>query len=125
MITIDLDSAEPLFNQLVLQIKRAVESELLQPGDALPSIRQLASDLELNAKTVAKAYRLLERDKVLESRGAKGSFVANDALRNLSFDINEWLQTQLSDDVEKYRAAGATDSEIRNVFNQVISAGRN
>ena len=125
MITIDLNSAEPLFHQLVAQIKGAIESEQLCPGDPLPSIRQLASELELNAKTVAKAYRLLERDQVLVSNGAKGSFVHTEAKKHLSFDINEWLQHALMDDLKKYRAVGATDSEIRNAFNLAIAAKRN
>lgn len=67
MITIDLDSKEPLFNQLIMQIKKAVEKQLLAPGDAFPSIRQLASELDVNSKIVAKAYTLLERDNVIES----------------------------------------------------------
>ncbi|MDT0583470.1 GntR family transcriptional regulator [Brumicola blandensis] len=121
MITIDLDSPEPLFHQLVLQIKQAIENKQLQAGDALPSIRQLAADLDINAKTVAKAYRLLERDSVIESKGYRGSFVHSDALDNLHIDINEWLGSTMLVDIEKYRKAGATDSEIRNAFTQAMS----
>jgi GntR family transcriptional regulator len=121
MITIDVDSEEPMFKQLVQQIKQALESKLLTPGDALPSIRQLASDLELNAKTVAKAYRLLERDKILEANGPKGSKVRVDALEHLSFDIQAWLLLELRDAINKYRQAGATDSEIRQAFNLTIA----
>ena len=54
-ITIDLDDPIPPFNQLVGQIKQAVASGALAPGDPLPSIRQLANDLDLPHKTVAKA----------------------------------------------------------------------
>ena len=121
MITIDLDSSDPLFHQLVLQIKQAIGEKQLQAGDALPSIRQLAADLDINAKTVAKAYRLLERDNVIESKGYRGSFVHSKALNNLHVDINEWLGATILADIEKYRKAGATDSEIRNAFNQAMS----
>jgi len=48
----------PQFEQLIEQIKAAVTTGILKPGDALPSIRQLANDLALNSKTVAKAYKL-------------------------------------------------------------------
>ncbi len=54
-IRIDIDDSVPLFAQLMEQIKRAVQEDQLAPGDALPSIRQLANDLDLNSKTVAKA----------------------------------------------------------------------
>ena len=59
-IKIDTNLSTPLFKQLMNQIKNAVMDGLLKPGDTLPSIRQLANDLELNHNTVAKAYQLLE-----------------------------------------------------------------
>ena len=121
MITIDLDSAEPLFNQLMMQIKLAVQQKNLLPGDPLPSIRQLATDLDINAKTVAKAYRLLERDSVIESKGYRGSFVHSQALNNLDADIKKWLHDVIALDIARYRETGATDSEIRVVFQNVLS----
>ncbi|MGO4893647.1 GntR family transcriptional regulator [Flavobacterium sp. W21_SRS_FM6] len=121
MITIDLDSADPLFNQLVKQIKQAIENKQLRPSDALPSIRQLAADLDINAKTVAKAYRLLERDNVIESQGYRGTFVRADAEKNIQVDIKAWLNQTLAEDIEKYRSAGLTDSEIRIAFNAALS----
>lgn len=121
MITIDLDSAEPLFNQLMMQIKLAVQQQNLLPGDPLPSIRQLATDLDINAKTVAKAYRLLERDSVIESKGYRGSFVHSQALNNLDADIKKWLHDVIALDIARYRETGATDSEIRVVFQNVLS----
>lgn len=124
MITIDLDSPEPLFNQLMTQIKLAVQQKNLLPGDALPSIRQLATDLDINAKTVAKAYRLLERDCVIESKGYRGSFVHSEALNNLDADIKKWLNEVIAQDISRYREAGATDSEIRIVFQDVLSGNK-
>ena len=121
MITIDLQSAEPLFNQLMAQIKSAIQHKKLIPGDALPSIRQLAGDLDINPKTVAKAYRLLERDNVIESRAYRGSFVHSDALKNLHTDITQWLHDVIAQDISKYRHAGATDSEIRIAFQHILS----
>ena len=56
-ITIDIDNPVPQFEQLIEQVKAAVTAGVLKPGDSLPSIRQLANDLELNSKTVAKAYQ--------------------------------------------------------------------
>jgi GntR family transcriptional regulator len=124
MITIDLDSPEPLFNQLMIQIKYAIQQKSLVPGDALPSIRQLAADLDINAKTVAKAYRLLERDCVIESKGYRGSFVHSDALTNLETDIKTWLNEVIAQDISRYREAGATDSEIRIAFQDVLSGNK-
>ena len=66
-ITIDIDDPLPQFEQLIEQIKAAVTAGVLKSGDALPSIRQLANDLDLNSKTVAKAYQLLTRDSIIET----------------------------------------------------------
>ena len=61
-ITIDIDNKTPIFAQLVAQIKAGVLSNKIEIEAPLPSIRQLAGDLQINKKTVAKAYSLLERD---------------------------------------------------------------
>jgi GntR family transcriptional regulator len=55
-ITIDMDDPMPIFSQLIVQIKQAVAADKVKPGDPLPSIRQLANDLEINSKTVSNAY---------------------------------------------------------------------
>jgi GntR family transcriptional regulator len=120
-IIIDIDDPVPLFNQLIGQIKKAVLSDQILPGDALPSIRQLASDLELNSKTVAKAYRLLERDSVIQSKGYRGTFVHPDAKANSTVDLNDWVITKLTETIASFRESGVTDSEIRIAFGNVLN----
>jgi GntR family transcriptional regulator len=123
-IAIDIDAPDPPFAQLIAQVKRAVKSGRLRPGDPLPSIRQLANDLALNLKTVAKAYRLLERDAVIQTRGYRGSFVHPDAAANCSVDVSEQAHEKLQGTIEELRAAGVTDSEIRNAFNRSMNGSR-
>jgi|SRR5581483_1994700 len=120
-ITIDIDSPVPQFEQLIEQIKAAVAGGVLKPGDALPSIRQLANDLELNSKTVAKAYMLLERDSIIEAKGYRGSYVHPKAKANCKFNLQEWTQRQLSEVIAELREAGVTDSEMRNAFASALS----
>ncbi len=121
-ISIDMDSSEPLFAQLISEIKRAVQSRQKQPGDPLPSIRQLAGELQLNNKTVAKAYRMLERDQVIETRGYRGTFVHSDALSNSKVDLNSTINSALKKTIVQLRQAGATDSEIRIAFTNIMKA---
>jgi GntR family transcriptional regulator len=120
-ITIDIDGPLPQFEQLIEQIKAAVTAGVLKPGDALPSIRQLANDLELNSKTVAKAYKLLERDSIIEAKGYRGTYVHPKAKSNCKFNLQEWTQRKLGETVAELRDAGVTDSEIRNAFTGVLS----
>jgi len=115
-IAIDPTDPDPLFTQLVRQIKAAVQAERLKPGDALPSIRQLAGDLDLNNKTVAKAYRLLERDSVIQTRGYRGTFVHPDACANSSVDLSGWALATLRETIDTLKDSGVTDSEIRVAF---------
>jgi GntR family transcriptional regulator len=121
-IVIDIENPVPLFNQLIEQIKHAVKNEQVSPGDALPSIRQLANDLELNSKTVAKAYRLLERDEVIQAKGYRGTFVHPNAKNNCTSNINEWVTKKLDEAIVSFKAAGVTDSEIRIAFGNVMNS---
>ena len=120
-ITIDIDNPVPQFEQLIEQIKAAVTAGVLKPGDALPSIRQLANDLDLNNKTVAKAYKLLERDSIIEAKGYRGTYVHPKAKANCKFDLRDWTQRKVSEALAELREAGATDSEIRNAFASAMS----
>lgn len=124
-IFVDIDLPEPLFGQLVEQIKQAVQSGQLHPGEPLPSIRQLANDLHMNSKTVAKAYRLLERDSVVQTKGYRGTFVHPDAKENSSIDLNAWVMTLLDKTISEVRKAGVTDSEIRIAFSNILNKRSN
>lgn len=118
---INIDDPTPLFTQLVEQIKKAVETNMISAGDALPSIRQLANDLDINNKTVAKAYRLLERDGILQSKGYRGTFVHPDAKANSEVDLSAWVSKELTSTVDILRGAGVTDSEIRIAFTNTMN----
>lgn len=120
-LILDTDESVPLFTQVMEQVKRAVLSGALRPGDPLPSIRQLAGDLDVNKKTIAKAYRLLERDSVLQTKGYRGTFVHPDAEANSTVDLNAWAESQLSKTISTLRTSGVTDSEIRIAFGHVMS----
>jgi len=117
---IDIEAPIPLFTQLIAQIKQAVVNGDILPGAALPSIRQLANDLEINNKTVAKAYSLLERDSVIQSKGYRGSFIHPDAVANSTVDLNKWVEKTLTKTISDFKQAGVTDSEIRIAFGNVL-----
>ena len=124
-IVIDTSDSVPVFAQLIQQIKKAVLSGELNPGSALPSIRQLANDLELNHNTVAKAYRLLIRDSVIHSKGYRGTFIRADAKANCNVDLNKRVMSKLTELIKTFREAGVTDSEIRIAFGNVMNNRNN
>lgn len=81
MIELDPRSTAPPYDQVRAQITEMVEAELLPPGQRLPPIRQLAGDLGVSASTVARAYRELELDGIIETKGRHGTVVATNAPR--------------------------------------------
>ncbi len=120
-IAVDIENSSPLFTQLIEQIKKAVLNDQLRPGDAVPSIRQLAGDLNINHKTVAKAYRLLERDSVIQAKRYRGTYVHPDAKVNCDGDLSAWAKSEISEKIGELRYAGVTDSEIRVVFGELMN----
>ena len=76
MIAIDTRSATPPYEQLRVQLVTQVQSGELSAGTRIPTVRKLAEDLGLAPNTVARAYRELEADGFIETRGRNGSFVS-------------------------------------------------
>ncbi|HMD01533.1 MAG TPA: GntR family transcriptional regulator, partial [Candidatus Baltobacteraceae bacterium] len=75
IFTVDPRSGVPLYLQLIEQVKRAVALGTLGPREQLPTVKALALDLTINPNTVARAYRELERDEIIETSPGRGSFV--------------------------------------------------
>src|SRR5947207_12676489 len=75
VVSIDANDRTPIYAQLSRAVRAAIASGRLHAGDQLPTVRQLAVDLRVNANTVARVYGELERDGVLETRRGVGSFV--------------------------------------------------
>ena len=82
MIFIDNRSRTPIFEQIKEQIMNLINTGELKPDDKLPSIRQLASDLDLNVNTVKRAFQELETEKVTYSVPGKGVFISQSAIEN-------------------------------------------
>jgi len=81
LVSIDARDATPIYAQLERGLRAAVATERLRPGDQLPTVRQLAVDLRINANTVARVYAELERAGVIETKRGVGSFVSSAAQR--------------------------------------------
>lgn len=80
LIRIDPAEPRPLYVQIVDEVRRAIVLGAVRPGEALPSVRQLASQLRVNPNTVQQAYGELERAGVLEMRRGQGTFLRHDSI---------------------------------------------
>ena len=109
-------SGVPIYLQLMEQVKHAIETGALRAGEQLPGIRPLAEELVINPNTVAKAYRELEHEGLIELRHGAGAFVAANAGARKITDKLRAAQATVAAAVERLRAKGITDEEIRRLF---------
>jgi GntR family transcriptional regulator len=106
-------TGQPLYLQLMQQIRHAAETGALRDGDQLPGIRTMAEELVVSPNTVAKAYSELEHEGLLELRQGAGAFVCvKRRTRSLTNDVNE-ARRRIRDLIERLREDGLLDEEIR------------
>ena len=106
----------PIYLQLMEQVRHAIETGALRPGEQLPGIRPLAEELVINPNTVAKAYRELEHEGIIELRHGAGAFVTQQASARKTTDKLRAAQAIVATAVEKLHAKGVSDEEIRRLF---------
>lgn len=106
----------PIYLQLIEQVKHAIETGALRAGEQLPGIRPLAEQLVINPNTVAKAYRELEHQGVIELRHGAGAFVRAGSRQAEASDVLRAGQTAVSDTIQRLRRRGLADEEIRRLF---------
>ena len=76
MVHLDYRDAKPIYTQIMDNIRGQITAGILQPGDKLPSVRELAAQLSINPNTIQRAYRELEAEGWIVSVTGKGSFVS-------------------------------------------------
>jgi len=74
-IQLDFRSGQPIYIQIVEQIRELVASGEMKPGDQLPTVRQLATELRINFNTVARAYRLLDEAGLISTQQGRGTYI--------------------------------------------------
>ena len=117
MFMIDMQSKTPIFEQLKRQIIDFIAIGILNHGDQLPSVRQLASQLGINPNTVSKAYKNLEQDGVIYSVVGKGSFV----MENISIIDSKKAEAlkNISNSVELAVKLGVQKKEVSTIVDNV------
>ena len=122
-IIISNSSDKPIYEQISGQIKNRIITGSLSPGDALPSMRQLARDLRISVITTKRAYEDLERDGFIETVGGKGSFVAP---RNMEFIREEQLrkaESFLQNAVDTAKQGGISLGELTETLSLLYGDG--
>ncbi|MCD7032668.1 GntR family transcriptional regulator [Metabacillus sp. GX 13764] len=95
MVIIDPRSSTPIYEQVIQQMKELCLRGVLKPGDKLPSVRELSTIIVANPNTVAKAYKELEREGIIETLRGRGTFVSETATIKLDEGKISMLKDQL------------------------------
>ena len=114
-------SGVPIYLQLMEQVKHAIETGALRPGEQLPGIRPLAEELVINPNTVAKAYRELEHEGLVAARPGVGTFVTA-TLGDGSLAAHGPLRRDLERWLAKARRAGLDDDIIEALYRDTVRA---
>lgn len=116
LFRIHTDSGVPIYVQLMQQVVHAVETGALRPGEQLPAIRALAEDTVTNPNTVAKAYRELEHEGVIELRQGLGAFVRVGASVARDAGAMKEAHRTVRAAVAAMRKIGLSEASMRRVF---------
>ena len=111
-IIINNASNQPLYEQIVTQIKQLIISNILKEGEALPSMRLLAKELKISVITTKRAYEELEREGLIEPVTGKGSFVSAKNPELLKEESYRIIEQYLNKVVEKAKLCGLSKQEI-------------
>lgn len=120
----NLDDSRPIYLQLMERIQHDIISSVYQPGDKLPSVRDLALDAAVNPNTMQKALSELERGGLVYSHRTSGRFITDDStlLKKIKTDLaQEYISTFLS----QMRRLGVNDSETLEMIKETLGGGDN
>ena len=119
-IIIHNSSMQPIYEQIMGQIKKAIITGELKEQEMLPSVRTLAKELKVSALTVKKAYDALEEEGFIITVHGKGSFVAQANQERRLEEKKKEVEADLEAAIRKGRSCGLSDGEIAELFQIIL-----
>jgi GntR family transcriptional regulator len=119
LFRVNHSSGTPLYLQLMDQVKHAVETGALRAGEQLPTIRKLAEDLVMNPNTVARAYRELEHEGVIELRHGSGAYISESVTARVK--VTRKAQGVVQSAIERLASSGLSEDEIRRLVENELA----
>lgn len=120
-LKLDFRSGVPIYVQIVEQVQQLLVSGELKPGDQLPTVRQLASEIRVNFNTVARAYRMLDEAGLISTQQGRGTYILDQSADRLT----DLLKSEtLEDQVEKFllnlEAQGYSLEQIQKMIIEIV-----
>ncbi|MGB2965364.1 MAG: GntR family transcriptional regulator [Anaerolineales bacterium] len=118
-LTIDPDSRVPIYVQIEDSIHSLIAAGQIQPGEQLPTIRELAADIRVNLNTVARAYFELDKEGVISTQRGKGTFVSGMPDKDqIERKRQRLLHSIIESTLEEARRLGYSSAEIKKAFQE-------
>jgi GntR family transcriptional regulator len=114
--TLNPSAGQPLYLQLILQIRHAIETGVIQAGETLPGVRVLAQELVVSPNTIVKAYAELEREGLIDNRHGSGAYVSARRGMKPRVDRLRMAQEQVRALIARLQADGLSDEEVQRLF---------
>ncbi|NUQ83300.1 MAG: GntR family transcriptional regulator [Anaerolineales bacterium] len=123
ILQIDFRSGLPIYTQIVNQIHAQVASGIIKPGDQLPTVRALAEELRVNFNTVARAYRILDEERIISTQQGRGTYITEIPPPKVSEKLRrESLEALTQRYVSEAMRLEFSKSEIRQMVNEQLKA---
>jgi GntR family transcriptional regulator len=113
---INPSSHVPIYLQIAAEIRSAVAAEVYRPGEALPSLRNMAIEIQVNPNTVQRAYDELVRDGLIYAQRGKGLFVSDQGTTSAQNGALTMVRKLFEEGVRAGRAAGVSADQLREIF---------
>ncbi|KKO51373.1 GntR family transcriptional regulator [Paenibacillus sp. DMB20] len=119
-MTIEFDNNLPIYLQIMNYIKREIITGKLQPGDKIPSVRELASELQINPNTVQRTFQELEREEIVETRRGLGRYVTSEGSKIMT--IKKEMAGELIDNfIRGMRELGFRNEDILSIVAEAVN----
>jgi GntR family transcriptional regulator len=115
-------SGVPVYLQVIEQVKHAVETGVIRGGEQLPSVRKIAEDLLINPNTVARAYRDLEEEGIIELKHGSGAYIRESIVPRTR--LMEKAKSIVASTFQQLKSLHLTDDEIRRLMESELASRR-
>src|SRR5574338_516919 len=121
ILQIDFRSGLPIYTQIVNQVQLQIASGIIKPGDQLPTVRALAEELRVNFNTVARAYRILDEERIISTQQGRGTYITEIPPPNISERLRkESLEALTKRYINEARRLDFSEKEISEIVKEQL-----
>lgn len=124
-LNLDFHSGLPIYTQIVNQIQSQLVNGILKPGDQLPTVRALASELRVNFNTVARAYRILDEARIISTQQGRGTYITEIPPPEITEKLRQESLAELTQRfINEAIRLGFSEREVSQMVKDKLKAGR-